>query len=100
MPLYRYKCNVCHEEYKWLSDELPPEKIPCRSKRCDNTKNPLLLSQLISPTASRQRTPSTYQNVEVLDNGLSARPVERYADAERIFRERAEKNTLENQENG
>lgn len=48
--------------------------------------------------AVRVVTPATIQNVEILDNGLAAKPIERYADAERLFTERAEKHTLEHKE--
>lgn len=90
MPLYKYKCELCEEISKFLTDE-PSEDINCN--KCGGW--------IDGPAkAYRFLAPSTYQNLEMLDNGLSAKPIERYADAERLFRERADKNTLENQENG
>lgn len=93
MALYNYKCVLCKRIKKILINEAPPEYINCNLPDCTKSGVPLGI-------AYREYSPATSQNVEILDNGFSAKPVERYSDAERLFKERADKHTLENQENG
>lgn len=81
MPVYRFKCDLGHTFRKLMTVEQFKESgghVTCYDAFC---------------SAIGHYTPITSvgnQTLELLDNGISARPVERLSEAERIFREREE----------
>lgn len=76
MPLYYFRCEACGKEVRRLCsiDE-------AKNKHSCSCGNVLIRAP---------RPPSTSIK-ETLDNGLMGRRLERYSDAERLFRERAKK---------
>lgn len=78
MPAYLFECPVCHSpQRKILSpEEAKDGNIPCQKAGC------------AGKLRRKIKGPST-QITETLDNGLMPRRLERLADAERIFEERA-----------
>lgn len=83
MPLYYFKCDgPCKQEVRRIiSPEQAQAKTLCPKPDCGGTLR-------------RTPKPPTAQVVETLDNGWMTRKVERLADAERIFAERAAKDPL------
>ena len=82
MPLYYYECEKCGTSTRRLL-------TPAEAK---------IVQPCIPPCEGfLKRTPKgpTAQVVERLDNGFMARALERPADAERLFRERAKKGPRE-----
>lgn len=73
MPSYSYRCEACDIDYRILRLR-PPQSYVCSS--CNQP-------------AKRVEVNVTSRIVETLDNGLMPRRVERPADAERLFKERA-----------
>jgi len=77
MPAYSFECPVCHKlQRAILSVEEAKGPVPCRTEGCAG-----ILKR-------KARAPST-QITETLDNGLMARRLERPAEAETIYNERA-----------
>lgn len=74
MPLYYFRCGSCGAELKKLLT--PAESKEPRTCECGG------------PFAREPKPPSN-QVVERLDNGYMAKALERPADAERLYRERA-----------
>jgi len=75
MPLYYFRCGSCNAELKKL---LPPAEAKApRTCECGGA-------------FVRAPRPPSNQVVERLDNGFMTKAVERPADAERLYRERAE----------
>jgi hypothetical protein len=75
MPLYRFFCAVCDKTVRKMLE--PGEQAQQQHCTCGE---PLARS-----------TPATSSDVmEVVDNGLMTRRVERYSEAERLFRERSD----------
>ena len=78
MPQYFFVCPVCHwPERRILSPEESKDPIPCT------------MTEGCSGILKRTPKPPTSKIVETLDNGAMPRRLERLADAERIFEERA-----------
>lgn len=78
MPLYRFKCEAGHITKRIMKVEdfkLGGGVEPCSKMEC-------FLQGKHEPEAASSQT------MEVLDNGIVARKVERYSEAERIFKER------------
>lgn len=74
MPRYFFECEVCQKAYQRICK--PEEAKQARCPACTNT-------------LKRTPKPASTTVLETLDNGLMPRKVERIADAERIFAERA-----------
>ena len=75
MPLFKLTCPKCGKAVKKLGKTTP--KVWC--EEC----------QVIM---ERQMAPPDVQVKEVLDNGAMPRKVERFKDAEQLFRDRAKRN--------
>ncbi len=76
MPSFNLKCQECGLEQKRLCKS--PKEIPhieCKQCRAKG------MERMAGETSS--------QVIEVLDNGLMPRRLERHKDAERMYRERA-----------
>lgn len=73
MPVFNYGCRACGATRRVLA-EVEPERLFCDV--CDWEME-------------RAHEPPTTVTKEVLDNGWMARRVERWSDAERIFKERS-----------
>jgi putative FmdB family regulatory protein len=74
MPLYYFDCGAC-------------------GKKLRRILNPAEASALLCPCGaelSRDPRPPSSQVMETLDNGIMPKRLERLADAERLFAERAE----------
>ncbi len=81
MPLYYFKCNACNSQAKvFCKLEKLKEEHVCKTCGSVLVRNP--------------QAPTT-NIMETLDNGVMARAVERIADAEEIYKERAKRDTLE-----
>lgn len=78
MPLYHFRCEACLTVKRRI---LTPEQSKNASETCPECGAGMV----------RDVKPPTARVVEVLDNGAMSRRVERLADAERLFREHAEK---------
>lgn len=76
MPLYYFHCDACHSDLRRILTPAQAE-APQACRKCQGTM---------------RRTPkgATANVVERLDNGLMTKAVERPAEAERLYRERAE----------
>jgi hypothetical protein len=77
MPLYYLKCENCNKVKPILSnkfEEINEEKLTCK---CGNKLE------------HQSKGPSTTM-LERLDNGIMPRAVERYTDAEELFKKRHE----------
>lgn len=74
MPMYHFCCEAGHEVRKLLK----PEEV-----------KQALLCECGLPLSRKVKGPSS-QAVEVLDNGVMAKSVERLVDAERLYSERSE----------
>lgn len=74
MPLYYFKCSHCGKTSRRI---LKPEEVAGQTCTC-------------GAFTTRDPQPPTTRVVETLDNGVMTRPVERLADAERLFKERNE----------
>lgn len=72
MPFFKLSCPKCGETVKKMGKTAP--KLPC--PKC-------------STLMERQMAPPDVQVKEVLDNGVMPRKVERFKDAEQLFRDRA-----------
>jgi hypothetical protein len=72
MPLFKLACPKCGHVVKKIGRTTP--KVVC--KECD-----IIME--------RQMAPPDVQVKEVLDNGAMPRRVERFKDAEQLFRDRA-----------
>jgi hypothetical protein len=75
MPLLHFSCPVCKLETRALVSAASTKTV----RQCVKCKVPLL----------RAPKPATSRVTEVLDNGLMSRRIERPADAERLYKERA-----------
>ncbi|WNM70304.1 hypothetical protein [Myxococcus phage Mx1] len=84
MPLYYFKCETCGAELKKLLSPAQAEEFT-KLFGC---------SACLGKLDRDPRAPSS-QAMEKFDNGFMARPVERLADAERIFTERAAQHSLQ-----
>lgn len=76
MPVFDFLCENCQKELRVLRKAMP-ESVPC-----DTCKAAMKRKAAGGGASARI--------VEVLDNGLMTRRVERLADAERLFKERVE----------
>lgn len=77
MPLFNLKCDGCGAADRTLAASwaaVAPDRLKCKACGGD---------------LRRAATGATSQVVERLDNGLMPKAVERLADAERLFQERA-----------
>lgn len=72
MPLFNFHCPKCDVPVRLLLDSADQAQS---HKKCGET-----LKRVLGAASS--------QAMEVLDNGIQPRRVERYAEAERIFKER------------
>lgn len=79
MPLYNFRCS--NESCKKLTKRIISVQ--------DYEDSSGWITCECGFTALREMSGATTKTMEVLDNGYMARPVERLADAERIFAERA-----------
>lgn len=77
MPLFKLTCPNGHRK-NLLTTTSSWDKVPNEKKKC----------HVCSETMSRSGTGPTANVKESLDNGLQVRKVERYADAERLYKER------------
>lgn len=84
MPLYYFKCAEGHVNKRLFTVE--KYNLTEGWVYCDSCNLP----------AQRYFKGGSSKAMEVLDNGFMARPVERLADAQRIFQERGIQNTLAN----
>lgn len=85
MPLYYFRCSKCFKRTaKILKVDAYAALRPADGIYCS-----------CNYWAPREMTGATSKAMEVLDNGLMARPIERLADAERIYSERAAKHSIE-----
>jgi hypothetical protein len=75
MPLYYYRCCKCHRPCRKI--QTPEEAAKLQSCECGYTLR-------------REPKPPSTQVKETLDNGVMTKRLERLADAERLFAERAE----------
>lgn len=74
MPLYCYQCSTCKKTARRICSPDESKTAPiCCEKPMKRTPKPI-----------------TSRCVEVLDNGVMPKKLERLVDAERLFRERAE----------
>lgn len=73
MPLFNLKCTECGEVYRKIADSLE-EVGDCK---------------FCGAAVEWQAKGPSVQKKETLDNGVMPRAVERLADAERLFKERA-----------
>lgn len=79
MPLFHYKCDACGEQRRRLLVAARGNEVwPCPQPGCGGAMR-------------RAPKPPTTNVAERLDNGLMPRAVERPADAERLYHERAHK---------
>jgi DNA-directed RNA polymerase subunit RPC12/RpoP len=76
MALYNFKCLNCQKAIRKL---MSVEEYRKAAVNCDSCGEP----------AARDLRGPTSRTMEVLDNGLMPRPVERLAETERIMTERA-----------
>ncbi len=72
MAKYSYGC-ICGFRFDCLRST-PPKTVPCPECKLEMT---------------RQGSPATARMVEVLDNGMMTRRVERPANAEQLYKDRA-----------
>lgn len=86
MPLYVYQCEGCSEQKQRIRKAVDAN-TPFDCEFCGNGK------------MVRKPQPPSARAVEVLDNGLMAKRVERPADAERLFKERAKADSERRKEN-
>lgn len=81
MALYNFKCPVCQASIRKLLNLKGAEGFAgrgCSKEGCTGTWE-------------RDQVGPTTEKLEKIDNGLMPRAVERNADAERLFKERAKK---------
>lgn len=76
MPLYNFSCGQCGATIKKL---MPVDRF----------RSTGILPCPCGGEARHRPGAATSQTMEVLDNGIAPRRVERLSEAERIFRERA-----------
>lgn len=77
MPLYNFVCSKCGTKKRRIfSVEESKKPQPCPQCKAD---------------MERDQTGPTRQVMERLDNGLMPRAVERLSEAERLYKERADK---------
>ncbi len=82
MPLYHFRCDACGKQVrKLLTPAQSGEPRACPEDTC-------------SGSLLRTPKPPTSNVVETLDNGFMVRRLERPADAERLYKERAAKDPL------
>jgi putative FmdB family regulatory protein len=74
MALYHFSCSGCEEATRRLLE--PSEASSQICKKCGDK-------------LTRVPNPPTAAVVEVLDNGVMSKKVERFKEAERLYRERA-----------
>lgn len=77
MPLYNFRCATCKQTTRKLMKVEAYEALESASIQCK-----------CGGAAKREMQAASSQTMEVLDNGLVARRVERLSEAERIFKER------------
>jgi hypothetical protein len=75
MPLYHFACSHCHKNRRKI---LAPEEVGAAVVICE-----------CGEFMDRKARPPTSKIIETLDNGAMVRKVERPADAEQLYRERA-----------
>lgn len=77
MPLFYFKCSKpdCGTERSIIGPPAAAKKV--------------VVCKLCGSNMTRAPRPPSSKAVEVLDNGLMSRKVERIADADRIFKERS-----------
>lgn len=79
MPLYNFECPVCHLFQRRLLDrEEARGDIPCKTPEC-------------SGVVRRVQSAPAMEHLEVIDNGLMQRRVERFVDAKKLTRDRSKK---------
>jgi len=83
MPIFHYFCQNCDKASKKLLEK-EPESLQCPVCGSD------LVRDMKGPSA---------RVVERLDNGVMPKALERLADAERLFKDRAEKHRESMKEN-
>jgi hypothetical protein len=74
MSLYHFECSGCEEATRRLLEPSAASSQICKKCGCKLTRVP---------------NPPSAHVVEVLDNGIMPHKVERFKDAERLYRERA-----------
>jgi hypothetical protein len=80
MPMFHMRCRVCKaEDDRLLSSSADISGVPCR--KCGRR----------APCMRRAAHGPSVQVMERLDNGAMPRAVERLADAERLYADRAAK---------
>lgn len=77
MPVYNFRCASCKQLTRKLMKVETYEALASASVECR-----------CGGVATREMQAASSQTMEVLDNGLIARRVERLSEAERIFKER------------
>lgn len=85
MPLFQVRCSKCKKVERILVDSL--DMIPVDVKHCVPLFGPNVVA--CDGTMERNATGPSTSQIEVLDNGAMSRKLERYADAERLHKERA-----------
>lgn len=75
MSLYHFSCVGCEEDTRRLLEK-PSEVSIQICKKCGDK-------------LTRVPNPPTSAIIEVLDNGIMSKKVERFSEAERLFKERA-----------
>lgn len=81
MPLYHYACTSCGKQSRRVMTAQEAKS----EQKCPDPCGAPLKREPRAPTATVSET---------LDNGLMARRVERPADAERLYKERARRDPL------
>ena len=73
MPVYRYVCSLCSTSFKKILsvEDFKSKPVYCKCKAI----------------AIHDASAATSQAMEVLDDGINRR-IERYSEAERLFKER------------
>ena len=73
MPLFYYICDICQKEIRRVCNIQESKTLPicCGSQ------------------TKRNPRPVTARCIEVIDNGIMTKKLERLTDAERLFKERA-----------
>lgn len=80
MALFKYTCKACGTPKQSICE---PEQVnsppPCKKCGGELTRTP---------------SPPTTSSYEVLDNGLMSKRIERFTDAERLYKERKKPGSL------
>lgn len=78
MPVYNFQCSKCKLKFRKM----------IKAEDVKQNPNPIILCQC-GDIGIRTPKASTSQAMEVLDNGIGVRRIERLSEAERIFQDRA-----------